>query len=330
MKEIFDFYGKKKRLLSFTERLFEQVSSGIPLQRAVYLLGRMNFRDIRMNRLASFLYKSMLDGTKFSVAIKIAPYISVSDWYPAFISVAEECGGICAVLEHLKNLLVCEKKSEQKVFEALLYPCAVLFLTALAGFVSVFFFLPAFSEVFPGDIEDIQHEAVRTMILSDFFLVWVFVFFVAVTRKILSQSPCAGIFKTMAFLRGNAVPTMQSLSCALAFSAGEKKISEALLSVKESLLDGEKMSDCFGRCFENAGFKAEGILLSENLMLSQETGKDDGFEKTYAFLCVRQSRNEKIFFSLLQPFLLLVSAIYLGLILKTAFLPYITNFGGVI
>lgn len=330
MRGFYEIVTKKKRLCYFTERLSELLSSGLSLQKSLYLLGKMNFRDIRMNQLASFLQKALFNGTKFSVALKMAPFVSVGDWYSAFITVAEESGGIASILEHVKNILAREKMISQKVFEALLYPCLVIFLTAFAGFFSVFYFLPSFSVFFGENAVEIKENAVQTMLLGDVFLAISFFLLVFLARKILSSSPCTNVIKTMAFLSEASVPTMATVSCAFAVAGRNRKISVALLEVKNSLLDGEKIADCFGKCFEKAGFIHEGIVLSENLMLSQETGRGDGFSKTYAYFRERQEKGERLFFSVLQPLLLFVSAFYLVLILKSAFLPYITNFGGLL
>ncbi len=328
MRGFFEIVTKKKRLLYFTERLSELLSSGLSLQKSLYLLGKMKFRDIRMNQLASFLQKALFNGTKFSVALKMAPFISVAEWYSAFITVAEESGEIALILEHLTWSLVREKLISQKLFEALLYPCFVILMTALAGFFSVFYFLPSFNPLFGENAGEIQDKAVRTMIFGDFFLAFSFALLIFLARKILSPSPCTNVIKTMAFLSESSVSTMASLSCALAIAARKRKIASALLEVKNCLLDGEKIADCFGKCFEKAGFIHEGIVLAENLMLSQETGRGDGFSRTYAYFTERQEKGERLFFSLLQPLLLTVAAVYLLLIMKSAFLPYITSFGG--
>jgi type II secretory pathway component PulF len=328
MRGILCIFGKKKRLLIFTERLFELISSGISLQKALFILSRMNFTDIKLNRLASFLHKSILAGTKFSLAIKLAPYVSVADWYSAFITVSEEFGGISSVLEHLTLLLRHEKNTSRKIMDSLRYPCLLLASSAIAGYLSVTFILPSFSALFSENIRQIQENAVRTMIKADFFLLFVFSVFVLVTKKIFSQNQCAGIMKTLSFLRENSIPTLPAISCTLAFSSGNKRLSAALISVRKRLLDGEEISDCFGKCLEDSGFRQEGLLVAENLMFNQETGGKDAFAKAYSCLCEIQARREQVFLSSIQPFFLLVVAIYLCLISKAAFLPFITNLGG--
>ncbi len=330
MMQVFEIVTRKKRLLHFTERLYELASSGLSLQKSLYLLWKMNFRDMRLNQLSGFLQKALFNGTKFSVALKMAPFVSVADWYVAFITVAEEAGEIAPVLEHVKNLLVREKMISQKVFESLLYPCLVIFMTALAGFLSIFYFLPSLVPLLGENAAEIKENAFRVMIFGDAFLAFSFCVLVFWVRKILSPSACENVIKTMAFLSEKSVPTMTAVSCAFAVAGRNRKIAAALLEVKNSLLDGEKIADCFGKCFDKAGFTHEGMVLSENLMISQETGRDDGFSKTCAYFKERQGRREKVFFSLLQPLLLFVAALYLLLILKSAFLPCITNFGGVL
>jgi len=330
MKGIFDFLFYKKRLYLFTERLSLLVCGGNSLQKALFVISRINGRDIKINHIGSFLHKSLLEGTKFSVAMSLSPFLKVPEWYVSFISVAEECGLLSPLLLYLKKLLEHEKSANEKLFSALIYPLLVVLLTFLAGAVSVFYFLPSFSAFWDGEIEEVLQEAIKTMIFADFFLIFSFAAIVVFMKKIVSCSPCVNVFRTIAFLSENSVPIFHSLSCSFAFSGKNKRLSLALLEIKNRLLEGENVAQCFGECFVKSGFKNEGLLLSENLALCEQTGKSDGFERTALFLETEAERNEKIFLSCLQPLLLFLAAIYVTLILKTAFLPYITNFGGLI
>ena len=328
MKGFFDFFLRKKRLFLFTERLSVLVSSGNSLQKSLFIMGKLKTHDIRLNQLASFLHKSLLEGTKFSVALSLIPFLKVPSWYISFISVAEECGALGAVLLYLQKNLEHEKCSGEKFVQVVAYPAFVVFLTGIAGILSVFYVLPSFSLVFGGETQKIQNEAIETMIFADFFLMLAFVSLVLLAKKIFSVSACVNVFRSISFLSENSVPIFLSLSCSFAFSEKDKRVSLALLETEKRLLEGEKIDSCFGESFFAAGLKNEGLLLFENLSLSQETGKNDGFERTAKNLESKSERLEKIFMSVVQPTLIFMAAIYICLILKTAFLPFITNFGG--
>ena len=140
MKAIFDFTGSEKRLLVFTERLSELVLSGCSLQKSLYVMGKMRFRDIRLNRTASFLHKTLLAGTKFSIAMSLAPDIKLPEWYAAFISVSEECGRLGPVLLYLKKLLEHKRSADEKFYTAIIYPVLVVLFVMLGGLLSVFYF----------------------------------------------------------------------------------------------------------------------------------------------------------------------------------------------
>ena len=321
------FLGNRKRLSSFTDSLFELVSGGISLQKSLEILKKSFEKDKKSRENISFLLASLFDGVKFSLALRMATIVRFPDWYCSFIAVSEECGNLSKVLCYLSEFLKKEKKTREKLASSLAYPLVVLVLTALAGLFSVFYFLPSFSLIFEN-AQDIKSEAIKTMILADVFIVFAFFLIFSVVKKILSENPCMAVLRTMAFLCSEHVPTLCAISCTFGFAARNKKIAFALLSVRNSLLGGEKLSACFGTCFEKAGFKKEGILLSENLLLDESTGKNSAFEKTVEVLQEWKNKKEKLLLSSLQPILLCVSALYISLILKTAFLPYLTNFGG--
>ena len=333
MDSFFNFFSRKKRLISFTERLSELVSSGIPLQKSLGILGRISSGDKKLSEFCISLQKSLAEGSKFSAAMSMSDFVKTPDWYLAYISVAEECGNLASLLLHLKNLLSHEKESREKFLSAILYPGFLVLLTALSGFFSVRFFLPAFSELFCGGEKSaraIEAEALRTMLFADLFLFAGFFLLVFFLGKVIRVSPCLNVLRTMDFLSENSLPTLAAVNCAFAFCERDKKLAGALLSVREQLLDGEKIALCFGKCFEEAGFKKEGLLLSENLSLCEETGKNNGFKKTANYIWAKHEGQEKAFLALVQPILLVLASFYITLILKTAFLPYITNFGGLI
>ncbi|WP_294429789.1 type II secretion system F family protein [uncultured Treponema sp.] len=321
-------FSKSQRLLDLTSHLSELISSGLSLQNSLEILGKIDFEDEKVSKIAVFLHDSLLLGVKFSFALETSPDLKVPSWYLDFITVAENCGNLGAVLFYLKGLLLHGKECREKVLGALLYPGFVFLLTAFAGFISVVFVLPSFSSIFPNEIIE-RDEAIASMLRSDFLLGTAFVMLLIFVKKNLAPEPCVNILRTMDFLLANSVPTLAAVSCALAFTGGKKKLSKALVGVKKRLLDGEAVADCFSSCFEDAGFKKEGRLLSVNLALCEETGEKKGFGKTADYLASRKMRREKMILSSVQPILLILSGIYVTLILKTAFLPYITNIGGI-
>jgi type II secretory pathway component PulF len=174
MKGLFNIFIGKKRLFLFTERLSELISSGCPLQKSLYIISRLNSRDLKINQTASFLHKAILSGTKFSVAISLAPFIKVPEWYASFILASEECGSLPGILDYLKKMLGHEKMAGEKFFSALAYPLLVIILASAAGFFSVFFFIPAFQGFLGGEAEGIKSNAVKTMLYGDIFLMLVF------------------------------------------------------------------------------------------------------------------------------------------------------------
>ncbi|MBP3771248.1 MAG: type II secretion system F family protein [Treponema sp.] len=330
MKQFFSFFSGRRRLLFFTERLSELLSSGISLQKSLGILETLPCSDPEFTCSCVTLKEYVSGGSAFSAAIRLLPSLPAPDWYIAYISVAEECACIVPVLEHLLHLLRREKENTEKLIAALCYPLFILLLTGCAGFFSVFYFLPGMLPLFGEKAASIRNEALYVMMRADCMLVLAFMLLAICARNCFRMDPCIAVFRTMAFLTEQAVPTLSAVSCAFAFCARDKKISAALLAVRSELLEGERISACFGRCFQKSGFKKEGFLLSEHLSLCEETGRKNGFEKTADYIAAKKTGAEKVFLAVLQPSLLALSSLYITLILKTAFLPYITQLGDLI
>lgn len=321
------FFSQKNRLYLFTERLSELVGSGLSVQKSLSILKAFSFRDKKFREGTGELYFSLSRGSRFSAALKMASFIDFPDWYTAFISLAEECGCLSGILRHLMDILDYRQKCVKKVFSIMLYPLFLLFLTALTGIFFAFYFMPAYFFLFGEKGNDIQLLAKKAVMEANgFLLAFLFLFFVFLRKNFVEKTSCQ-LFKSLSFLEENKIPTLRALTLAISFSSSDRKVSRALIAVKNQLLEGRSLSLSFGEAFEKSGLREEGIILSENLALCQETGKNNAFEKSYCFLSERQKLREKNFLSLLQPVIFLVTAIYAGFILKTAFLPFISDFG---
>ena len=320
-------FSRRKVLFMLTDALSELLSSGLSLQSSLALLSE---RKSPLGFCACHLHTALSSGMTLSVAFCSAPALALPDWYASYIAVAEECERISPILSHLRSLLFHEKMLREKIFAMLSYPCFVTLLTAAAGFFSVFYLLPSLSSFFGGDFSEAQKKAFETMLFADVGLLTVFAALVFFVSKVFSPSPVLNVIKTMAFFSEHDIPTLQAVSCAFAFVGREKKIAFALLSLRNRLLDGESIADAFGFCLEKAGFKAEGRLLSEFLYICEQTGNNNGFARSARVLEEKQARRERILLSSIQPALLLLASVYITVILKIAFLPYLTSLGGIL
>lgn len=319
----------EKRLMTFTERLSELLSSGLSLQKSLTIIARIS-SDKKLRGVCLKLQQALSSGSEFSVAMTKFPDLKIPGWYAAYLNVAQECGNLTQILLYIQSLLNHEKEAREKFLSAIAYPVFVVFLTALSGFLSVKYFLPAFSDLFPADAEEIRSRAMETMLMADIFLALSFLLISYLVASFAGVSPCMGVLRTMNFLCENSVPTLTAVNCAFSFAENDGRLSRALVDIRSELLEGASLASCFGKCFEKAGLKREGLLLSENLALCEESGLKTAFKKTLSLLDARKNRQEKLLLSSLQPVLLLLASVYITLILKAAFLPYITNFGGLI
>lgn len=324
----------KNQLMDFTEKLAELLSGGISVQDSLKILEKVYKKKKRLSLLCSSIYENLAQGRPLSISMKICPYLKFPDWYLAYICLAEECGRIELVLKEVEKILSRKKKLYEKCFDALIYPLLLIFLTAFAGFLSVYYFLPHFLSSFGGSLKagenKIMEEAVQALYFGNIFLFISLFLILYFMRDFLLPGKCIQLFKNMAFLLDNSLPTLSAVSSSFSFGDGNKKILQVLNSIKKRLLEGEKVSQCFGQCLIQGGYKKEGLLLEENLILCEKTGNNRAFAKTAEILEEGRIKKERLFLSLLNPVLMLIVALYIGQILKSALLPYLTNFGGLI
>ena len=320
---------KNTFILSFTEKVNELVSSGLSLQKSFLLLEKISGEKKELSLLCNFLHTSLAQGKRLSVALAMNRYLAFPDWYLAYITVAEECGCINQVLAHLIENL--QKRSGQvaKCIDSLLYPLSVVLLTALAGFLSVFFLLPSFYYATGGNCHD-RSEQLSAMLMADFFLFSFFMLLLLAGKKVFAERTIHSVISAIAFLTERNLPTIYGVKCAFVFSEKDKKIASALHEIQQRLFRGEKTSSSFADCFSKNGYRREGLLLAENLLLGEQTGSSVAFKKTAEILRKRQLRREKAFLSMLQPLIFFAIAVYSGSILKVSLLPFITDFGGIL
>ncbi len=315
---------EKKCVLIFTENLYELVSSGIELSKAVHIIEDINGIPKKVRKTCAEIRAELDFGEKFSSALSSCTKISFGESYIAFVAAAEISGNLSETLGYLLRNIREQCESFEKFVVAAVYPFVVSLLAALVSFGAI--------NLMQGILcsRQTSSQAFFAWILGGLFMIFCLCVFVFALRKIIEPDACAVFFKSIAFLAEHGIPLVAAIDCSLQLIEKKSALCSAVLEIKGGILNGEKVSDVFGTCLENAGFKYHSMILSSNLALAESSGNASAFSKTAASLEKRREKVRQVFFSLEQPLLMTVISVYLVIVLKNTVIPILTGFGGVL
>ncbi len=328
MRFLNDFFlDGKSSVLLFTRALSELLSAKIPLPKAVKTLSEISGAGEKVRSAALEISESLDVGSSFYVSLKRVSCISFPDWYLSFASCTEKSGKLAELFESLTKILEKQNDDRNRFFSALAYPVFVAVASIAFGFLAFHFsseISAGFSsgEKIAGNNILLSFFPGVSFLFSSYFLVFVLM------NKIFSGNTVIFVFKSISFLIENSVPILEALNSCFSFADKNKKIESALLLTIERIKNGEDFSESFSKSFFEAGLKNESRILDLNLSVCKMSGKNDGFLKVAEL--IEKKRNSRIekFLSVLQPFLMFVTAVFLWLLIKETFLPVITGFGG--
>jgi len=136
---------KTKDIARFTVRLSELVSSGVPILRALDLLGNQ-FINKPLGKIIADLVSKIRDGASFSESIDSSgvfpPILS------ALIAAGEAGGNLDLVLNEAANIFDKELDLRNKVKSAMFYPILVLTMGILTVFFLLSFVIPKIAGIF--------------------------------------------------------------------------------------------------------------------------------------------------------------------------------------
>ncbi len=313
---------KEKSILFFTMNLTELLESGVPLAKAMRVMESMSAGPEDVKRGCCEIRQELMCGAKLSFALSVCSSLHFDQWYLAFINAAQESGNITETLKFLCGILTEQKKAGEKFISAALYPLGVSIMAAVLSLASALFF----TKITPGSSGFAQ--AFQSWLLGALFMFMAVCGCIFVLKKILEPDSCVSLFKALSFLTESGIPIVQAIESSIPVIYGRNILVEVMTEIKRGLLNGEKVSECFGFCLEKAGFTYESKILSSNLALCETTGSDSAFSKSAQILEKRREKLRKRVLGMEQPVLLSMTALYMIIVLKSTLLPFLTGFGG--
>ncbi|HUD02228.1 MAG TPA: type II secretion system F family protein [Rhabdochlamydiaceae bacterium] len=343
-----DLFQEKKKeikipfpfLLDFTRMLGQLLRAGIPLFESLVIIEE-KYHHHRFHPLLMDLCDALKSGLSLSEALRRYPQ-SFDPIYVAMVHAGEQTASLSTVFEELCGLLQRQQKLKKQLFSAAAYPlflgsfCVLVFLALLL------FVIPSMKNLFEGRA---LHPITRFVFgASDFvsaqglFLaigVVLFMTLIAVALRhpgfrqkldaVILKLPFIGEFlreaatirfcRTSSLLLTGGLPILQTLqlSCHV---MKNRQLEEVIANAQQKVSEGKSLSQ---------ELKASPLIPSivpRMLAIAEETGKTAFMLQNIANICEENlEKRLQQFTAFLQPALLLLLGLIVGLVLLSILIP---------
>jgi type IV pilus assembly protein PilC len=332
-----------RMLENFTRLLSSLLASGVPLSRALVILGKEATNPTAAAKWKQ-VYDSVVDGVSLADSMAKIPD-TFPRVYVAMVQAGETGGFLDLVLAQIADFQTRAQDLRSKVMAAMLYPVILLFLAIGVLIVLMTFFIPRFQTIFSsmgGELPLLTQIIVGAshwmrsyilfimggLVIIGFLLRgWVasekgrrtwegFVLRVPIVGPLLSQFAMARFCRMLGTLLNAGVPLIEALNVARK-SIGNQilvdAVSNAIDRVREGAQLGASMSDCRNLF--------PGSIL-EMIAVAEESGKLD--QELIRIAVVTENdldRNLKTGVAVLEPLMLFCIAGFIGTIFIGMILP---------
>jgi type II secretory pathway component PulF len=287
---------KPRELENFTRLLSSLLAAGVPLSRALVILGKEASSPAAAAQWKE-VYGSVVDGISLADAMAKSPE-TFPRVYIAMVQAGETGGFLDLVLAQIADFQAREKDLRSKVMTAMLYPCILLVLALGVLVFLMVFFIPRFQLIFTGFGATLPlltrmiigaSHAVRSyglfalagLIIGGFMVrswllseqgrrVWEgFILRAPIIGPLVGQFAMARFCRMLGTLLGAGVPLVQGLNVARK-SIGNQILVDAVSNSIERVKEGGQLGKSLGECRD----LFSGSVL-EMIAVAEESGKLD-------------------------------------------------------
>lgn len=330
-------------LAFFAEQLSTLISGGVPLVRAIKLLGDFS-SDKYLGPVLVAVARDVASGNTLNGSLARFPKVFNHTWV-SMVQAGEVGGQLAESLMQIAKYVKANEALKSKIITAITYP-AVLFVMAmfvLAYF--VFGIVPTFAQIFNDfDLElpaltlmivkfstGVRHHALLILFCIA-FLVGAFLLIIRTPKgkyywhKFHLTVPIFGNFianiyyervlSSMATLLTSGVSIINVLSVMEESFAGNVLIQNAIIQARKDVAGGKSTSEAFRRTGMFPG------LMTEMMMMGEESGRLPHILQTLAKFYTEQI-NQFIarFSALIDPILIVCIGVIIGIIVLSIFMP---------
>lgn len=327
-------------LLTFTRDLANLLQSGLPLYETLLTIEE-KARGQKEHRLFLDLCDQVKQGRQFSNVLAEYPRIFDSV-YVAMVTAGEETGALAEVFFQLAKMLHRQQKLKKQMRSAMTYPAFLLGFCFVVVTALLLFVIPSMRELMEGrklhpltetilNISNFLSFHKNGVFLSVVFFILPIVFFLKsiqgkyflkkislhtpILKKLITQSVLIRFSRTLGVLLSQGVPLTTGLQLAKRVM-NHASFESVVQRAEQGVIEGKKLSQelSYGSLFPS--------MMIRMIATAEEVGKVDQM-----LLHVSEIYEEDLekslqqFTSLLQPVMLLVLGLIVGVILLSVLLP---------
>jgi type IV pilus assembly protein PilC len=337
---------KSKVLTAFTRQLATLIDAGLPLLRGLDVL-RKGEKNPTLKRALQQLAESVEGGSTFSEALAQHPKI-FNKLYVNMVRAGEAGGVMDVTLSRLADFQEKAQKIKGKVISAMVYPTAVIFVALSIVTFLMIVVIPKFQEIFTDLLEGKSLPGLtlfvlycRNLVKNKFLLVagciaaiWVAIKMIGKTVKgrfyldklklnapvfgqLIRKVSIARFTRTLGTLVASGVPILQALNI-VRETSGNAVIAKAVSQIHDSVKEGERIVQ---------PLEASGVfpaMVVSMVDVGEETGAlPDMLMKVADVYDDEVDNAVGAITSLLEPIMIVILAIIVGVIVLAMFLPLI-------
>ncbi|WP_437368404.1 type II secretion system F family protein [Maribacter litoralis] len=333
-------FGNKKKE-NFYSELAVLLKAGIQLKDAITLI-QGNQKKEKQITLFSEIGSELIAGQSFFEVLRDKPEFSEYEYYS--IKIGEETGTLPRIVEELGKFY--ERKNEQRrsLMNALTYPIIILCTAILVVVFMLRMVVPMFEDIFKQN--GVELPGITKMIISasNFikgygWFVLLFIGLLIVLRKVFSTKqwfksandrfiqriPYIGSFVTsvylaqftqaVALLTASKVPMLNSIQLVKKM-INFHPLNEALKNVENDVMAGQSLNASMAN---NKIFDNKMISL---VKVAEETNQTEYiFERLSQQYAIEVQQKSKLLSTLMEPIIIIVIGIFVGVILVSMYLP---------
>jgi len=333
---------KVKDIAIFSRQLATMINSGLTLIRALTILDEQTESALLSNVIGE-VRAAVEHGSSLSAAFEAHPDV-FNDLYVSMVRAGEVAGALDETLLRLVDTLEAQVRLRSKVKSAMAYPIVVLSLIVFIVTGMLLFVVPVFENMY-AELGGTLPLPTRVLIslsgtLTSFW--WLFSFGLVgavagfkrwkrteagraawdrftvglpVFGKMVQKVALSRFARTLSVLSRAGVPVLQALGI-VAATSGNWLVSEATLDIRASVRRGEPLAEPLHR------HEIFPPMVTHMMAVGEETGELDGMlSKVADFYDSEVEDTVNALTSLIEPLLIVVMGVAVGVILISLYLP---------
>ncbi|MEX0290070.1 MAG: type II secretion system F family protein [Flavobacteriaceae bacterium] len=337
-------FGKlfgNKRKEEFYSELAVLLKAGVNLKEALVLIAE-NQKKEKLKTFFEDMIDALVSGKSFFEILQDKPEFTEYEYYS--VKIGEETGNLPRIVEELAKFYAGKNEQKRALVNALTYPLIILVTAVLVVIFMLRMVVPMFQDIFEQNKVDLPAITKMIVAVSDFIgdygwlvllsLLLLFLLRGSFAKKewfnrrkdyMMLKIPFLGNFisavylaqftQAVALLTSSKVPMLNSIQMVHKM-VHFYPLNEALAKVEKQVLKGESLS-----------YSMRGNAIFDNKMITlvkvaEETNQTEYvFERLNHQYAIEVQQKSKLFSTLMEPMIILIVGIFVGVILVSMYLP---------